>query len=224
MRISENLSDRSERPHLLPEMHEHLKHSDARSFWATIPYFRNQDSETFCSVAAVTMVVNAAKAAWTTSDVVSPLSQSDIVALAQDEEWRRAVSSRSKTVTLMKLKEVLLTIFGKLGLDSIDVRAVIAHDEPAARDNFECALRLLDPSCDQFIVSNFALGMVVGKARVGHWAPIVSYSKKSDEVLLFDPDTEFHQPYWAPRERLFQAMLERDANGVPRGYLLIRRE
>ncbi|MES2963876.1 MAG: phytochelatin synthase family protein, partial [Bdellovibrionota bacterium] len=95
---------------------------------------------------------------------------------------------------------------------------------PSNRDNFESSLRLLDPSCDQFIIANFALGMVVGKARVGHFAPIVSYSKKTDEVLLFDPDTEFHQPYWASREKLFQAMLERDQTGAARGYLLIRRE
>lgn len=224
MRISENLSNKEERPRLLPDTHEHLKHSEALSFWATIPYFRSQVSETFCSVAAATMVVNAAKAAWTRTDVVVPLSQQDVLALAQDDEWEKAVTHRGRAVSMVRLKEVLITIFRKLGLDSIEVKAFRAIDEPECRDNFECALRLLDPSCDQFIIANFALGMVVGRGRIGHFAPIVSYSKKTDEVLLFDPDTEFHQPYWAPRESLFQAMLEKDANGEGRGYLLVRRE
>lgn len=222
MRISENLTDPPERPHLLPQTHDHFRHSEARSFWAMIPYFRNQEETGFSSVAAVAMVVNAARASWTRSDVVVPLSQQDILTLAEDEEWRVGIATG--VVTLAKLKEVLITIFRKLGLDSIEVKTVKVQEAPECRENFECALKLLDPSCDQFLISHFASGLVVGEGRVGHFAPVVSYSRKSDEVLLFDPDTGMHQPYWAPRERLFHAMLEDDPRGHPRGYLLLRRE
>lgn len=66
-------------------------------------------------------------------------------------------------------------------------------------------------------------GRTLGTNTGGHFSPIAAYDAKLDMVLVLDVAQHKNPPFWAPVEKVYEAMAVKDsASGLPRGWILVQ--
>lgn len=113
----------------------------------------------------------------------------------------------------------LASMLEKKGLD---VKKIYAEENGAkALNNFRRDLKKYLADKDHFILVNFD-GKILGTKTGGHVSPLAAYHKKSDSILVLDVALHKNKWYFAPVEKLYEAMHSKDGENF-RGYLIVSR-
>jgi hypothetical protein len=200
----------------------------APDFWALIPHYVSQIHGRACSVAAIGMVVNAARAGRNLSASDELATQAALLEKITLHDWplKSGAGSYPKTIVLTELADIAVKALETYGVAGATAEAIhVSEASAAARKRFRDALVANEKSARDLIFVNYIQGMATGdpEGNVGHLAPVAAYDAAKKRVLLLDPDRQWYEPYWAPEEKVFDAMntLDKDS-GKNRGYVWVK--
>jgi hypothetical protein len=199
---------------LLRKSHEYIQKHTAPDFWAMMPYYTAQQTGAACSVASVSMVINAARTeqALTADDELA--TQNNVLKKTADEEWTKAVGDKGGGRTLDQLGVVTEKAFKAYGFDHATVEVIHVDDLSAAtRYKIHNALVENEKGPKDFIIANFIQGVYTGDADAGHIAPVAAFDTKTKRVLILDPDRDWYEPYWVSEDTFVKGMNTQDKIG-----------
>ncbi|HEY6096347.1 MAG TPA: phytochelatin synthase family protein [Gallionellaceae bacterium] len=167
-------------------------------YWQLIPWFTNQENQTYCGVASAVTVLNAMPIKKPVDPVYAPhayFTQSnfftpEVVKVISPQTVRYQGMTRDDMVqTLTRLGVKATTVAG----DSVD--------EPALRKLVQQALG----DGGRFVLVNF-LRESLGQQGGGHWSVLAAYDAKSDRVLILDVSKYMYAPEWITIHTLRKAI------------------
>ena len=204
----------------------YVRKNPAPDFWALMPYYIHQQDGRSCSVASVTMVMNAARASMRLTASDELVTQKGIIDKVKNDAWSKGVGEGGKGVdldTLGKIVEQALAVYGLKGT------VQVIHADPKAEAKSKKQLHDLlitnELSDQNFIIANFLQSEYTGdpEGAVGHIAPVAAYNAAQKQVLIFDPDRQYYEPYWISEEVFFKGMATTyGSSGKTRGYVWLQ--
>ncbi len=199
----------------------------APDYWSISGFYVPQFNGASCSVASVSMVINAAKAAQAKTADDQVITQQKLLDQVTTENWKARVSAKgykgSHGTTLDQLAAITKAAFQANGFKNVSVELVRGEKTPQAKEKLIAALEKNEASAQNFIIANFNLLTFTDDADVGHIAPIGAYDSEKKRVLIFDPDRDYYEPYWVSVDTLLEGMATLDKTAqANRGYLVIQ--
>jgi hypothetical protein len=185
------------------------------TFFRIADNYVTQKTQSYCGVASIVMVLNAAGVPAPTTPEYKPyhiFTQDNLLDEQSDAILPREVLAR-QGMTLDQL--------GKL-LALHAVTSEVHHAAEGGLDAFRTAAREHLGAKDHFVVVNY-LRRVLGQERGGHISPLAAYDAKTDRFLILDVARYKYPPVWVKASDLFDAMNTPDSdNGnKTRGYVLV---
>jgi hypothetical protein len=211
----------------LQDDRSHVREREAPDFWALLPYYLPQPTDSACSSASVAMLLNALRAGQALGADEPLVTHDGLLERAGDAEWTRAVRPGGEGSSLDQLGRRIERSLGAYGLAGYRVEVVHTPDASAAAlARLREALTANEVSRTDFVLANFLQSELTGdpEGAVGHIAPIAAYDAVRRRVLMLDPDRTWYEPYWVSDEVLLRGMSTRDADGggQARGFVWIR--
>lgn len=191
----------------------------SKSFWKIIPYYRGQRTNSSCSLASATIVMNAIVPSHTLSASSKLFTERRILNISNSRRWERATATNGTGISLKQMHKELDQLLINLKLEN-------TYDLQMKRPSksFRKSLKKMEVG-DYWIIVNFDQGMVMGEKSVGHFSPIGAYDEASDRVLILDTDAEWYEPYWVSVDLLLKSMDTSDSlTGKRRGYLILSKK
>jgi hypothetical protein len=189
-------------------------------FWKIIPYYRAQATNASCSIASVTMIINALIPSYTLNAETKLFTEQSLLKLSNSKRWKKAVSSDGKGMSLKDLATEINNLLPKLGLSNFkaDFREMLSEVDATA---FQEAL-LKQMKGEGWIILNYDQGLVMGSGSYGHFSPVASYWSQKNKVLILDTDATWYEPYWVGINTLTNSMktFDNDLNQA-RGFIWI---
>jgi len=201
----------------------------AHQFWNLIPYYLPQRQPNSCSVASVTMFMNAARAAQISHGGASLNSEDKLVTeeillqKVQHPAWKTFLKQAGKGVTLDELGTLVEASLKAYGIPFKKIEVIHANQaSEASRKKLHEVLVSFAGNKSQYLLGNFTQGVYTGDANVGHISPLAAYDTEKKRVLVLDSDREWYEPYWVSEETLFRGMATFDPqSNLNRGYVII---
>jgi len=210
--------------HRLSLMHDYFRHAPSPDFWALIPYYVPQRDGSSCSLASVTMAMNALRVSLNLSSDDNLILQDDLFKKVNAPEWNAFLTKGSHGIfALDQLGSVTRQSLKTLHLDGYTVDVVHATDSsPAMLSRLRKLLIANEKSASDIVLINFIQGVYTGDADAGHIAPIGAYDPVKKMALVLDPDREWYEPYWVKDETLLKGMATLDkSSDKNRGWIWI---
>jgi len=207
--------------------HGYIQNSPAPAFWALSPYLIHQHTDSSCSLATATMLLNGARAIDGKGEIGKFVSELGLLERMADSDWRREITPPDGNgISLVALGEKLpraLALYD-LGDWSVAVHTVSAADSETA-DGFRAALTAMEADGDRLVAANYHLATTYGDQwDIGHFSPIGAYDAQRDRVLLLDVWKADYEPSWVPLMQLLAGMTQiSPITNNARGYLVLRR-
>ena len=201
-----------------------LRSQPAQDFWSILPFYVPQATEAACSVASITVALNALRGL--PSLAADPIiTQERLLERVSDARWVSATARGGSGVTWAELEHFLGESIRAYGIQaSVEVWRPDDGSEPTLQRLREM-LADNEQSSSDIIIGVFDQGVLTGDVNIGHVSPIGAYDQKSPRVLVMDTDREWYVPYWVSDERLLEAMLKPGPQDSERGGLLrVRRK
>lgn len=207
---------------LLRDDPAHLRSRPAPSFWALVPYHVGQITETCCSLATATMLINAARGSAHLHAGEKLIRQKDLLAAVNDPDWTFACTDpEGQGASLREMAPIMARAYSLFGVGAM-VELVQITDAAAAADDFRQALAAIELSAATQLALNFDGAIVYGAADYGHFSPAAAYDERRDRLLVLDVDCDWFEPYWVPVGVMLNAMATASRkDGTPRGYLKV---
>jgi hypothetical protein len=208
-------------PLLRPD--DYVRSHPAPDFWSLLAFYVPQATDAACSVASITMALNAVRGLPPfAADRI--ITQQQLLERVADERWIAATIQGGSGVTWAELERFLLE-----GLRNYQVPAAVQVWRPsdasaATLQQLRDLLAENEQSSADVIVGVFDQGVLTGDVNIGHVSPIAAYDQHNKRVLVMDVDREWYVPYWVSDELLLEAMLKPGLHDPERGGVLrIRR-
>ncbi|MBA2710325.1 MAG: hypothetical protein H0U57_07030 [Tatlockia sp.] len=206
------------------QSHQYIQTNKASLYWQLSPYYLSQLTDSSCSLASVTMVVNAIRSQQILVRNEPLATQNEVLKRVNDKDWQRGVRQGGNGVSLFQLETFLSKALKVYGVDNFELNRV--QLKGSSKNNefiLHKALVESENTGKTFIIANFNQKYFTGDMSVGHFSPIGAYDIATKRVLIMDPDRELYEPYWVPEKLFFDSMatLDKDA-GHYRGYLILR--
>lgn len=209
--------------------HAYLQKNAAPDFWLINSHYVGQFNDYACSAASVVAVVNALLSANNRDAVESfqNLKQQEIIKKVKSLPWEELVGEKGHNgkhgLTIAELQSVTKEAIGIAGLNNYQV----------ARRQFEKnelnVLRMIleenEKSADDIVMIHFIQDILTG-AKGGpypHISIIGAYDKQRARVLIMDVDRAWYVPYWAPVEKLFEAVNTPTVRFGKGGLVIVRK-
>jgi hypothetical protein len=215
--------------HLSPLSRDHayIRNNPAPAYWALAPHLIHQHTDSSCSLATATMLLNGIRALDGRAEIGRFVSEHNLLERMADEDWRREITPpEGNGISLVALGEKMPRALALHGLDGwrVDVRTVSAADAATA-ETFRAELAAMEAKGDRLIAGNYHLATTYGDQwDIGHFSPIGAYDAGADRVLLLDVWKADYEPCWVPLMRLLQGMTQiSPLTNNARGYLVLRR-
>lgn len=213
-----------------PEYFQSAGHP-APDFWALINYYTGQESGIYCSVAAVTMVLNAITR--TSADLRASdanYRQPQLLDDVRTSHWKERVTGNGwegrKGLTLAELEDVVGDTIKTYGLQGWTVtRRFFTEATPAALAELRAILEANEASSSDFVIAHFLQDKLTCDpgGPYPHISPIGAYDAASGRVLILDVDREYYSPYWVSVERLLIALCARTPAFGHGGLIILRK-
>lgn len=213
-----------------PEYFQSFEHP-APDFWALINYYTGQESGIYCSVAAVTIVLNAITR--TSADIRAGdanYRQSKLPDDVRAARWKERVTGQGwegrKGLTLAELEEVVGDTVKTYGLKGwTATRRSFTDATPGALAELRALLEANEASSNDFIIAHFLQDKLTCDpgGPYPHISPIGAYDAASGRVLVLDVDREYYSPYWVSVERLLIALCARTPAFGHGGLIIMRK-
>ncbi len=207
----------------------YVQSSAAPDFWALMPYYLPQQTQSSCSVASVPMLMNGLRSDLPLAADDPLVTEAALLKRAADAAWKKATKEGGSGVSLDQLGRVVqrsLTAYG-FGAHEVEVVHVDStSDEMLAR--LRSVLVRNEASAQDFVLISYVQSVLTGdpEGNVGHISPIAAYDAERQRVLVLDPDRRWYEPYWVPDRTLLQSMAQPDSQArgkVARGFVYVRR-
>ena len=205
--------------------HEYFRTHPAHHFWQLIPNYSTQRDGAACSVATVTMLVNAARAEaglkLNAND--SLITQEGLLKKVKNSAWKDWLSKGGHGVSLDEVGPITAESLKSVGLNPTQVEVVHTNDlSEKTKKKLHQALIDSEKPHGPFLLANFIQGTYTGDAHIGHFAPIGAYDAEKKRVLILDPDREWYEPYWVSEETFLKGMATLDISTLKhRGYIIV---
>jgi hypothetical protein len=205
----------------------YLRDNPAPNFWALMPHQIHQHTDSSCSLASATMVLNAARGIAGHNRIGALVSEKRLLDLFDHTDWRAGVAPDGGGRKLLELTAHLKEALGHFGLAGwrVECRPVIVADDAAGLAQLRGDLAAMERQAGVLPIANFHLDCFYGDGTdVGHFSPLGAFDAASDRVLVLDVYKADYEPAWAPVEHLLKAMARPCDDGEPRGYLVLRED
>jgi hypothetical protein len=204
-------------PLLRPD--DYLRSHPAPDFWTLLAFYVPQATDAACSVASITMALNAARG-LPPSATDPIITQQRLLERVADARWTEATVQGGPGVTWAELEGYVAE-----GLRAYQVPATLQVWRPsdgsaATLEQLRELLAENEQSSADVIVGVFDQGVLTGDVNIGHVSPIAAYDQRNKRVLVMDVDREWYVPYWVSDELLLEAMLKPGSHDPERGGLL----
>jgi hypothetical protein len=203
--------------------HAYFSRAPAPDFWALAPYYVGQQDDVSCSLASLTMLVNAARRHQALRSDQPLATQPSLRARVASPIWERGLAPDGPGVTLDQLGQLAAQSLQAFGVKPTHLAVThVSEASPAALERLRALLRANEASDHDWLLLDFWAQSYVGTGAYGHIAPVGTYDAEAHRVLVLDPDREWYEPYWLPDEIALQGMATLDADsGQPRGYVYV---
>ena len=206
--------------------HDYFTRAPAVDFWALAPYYVGQQDDVSCSLASLTMLVNAARRGLSLDSEEPLVSQARLLEKVASDVWKRGLAAGGPGVTLEQLAVLARQSLAAYGMKPARVEDThLAETTPAALEQLREVLRANENSGSDWLLFDFLAGTYLGTGDAGdygHIAPVGAYDAERQRVLVLDPDRQWYEPYWLPDDVALAGMATRDPDsGQPRGYLYV---
>jgi hypothetical protein len=207
--------------------HAYIQQNPAPAYWALSPYLIHQHTDSSCSLATATMLLNGARAFDGVGQLGAFIGERGLLDRLEDDHWRKEImppeGNGLSTEELVGKLERCLALYA-LSTWSVTQHLVSAADREAT-DAFRHDLTEMESRADRLIGANYHLATTYGDNwDIGHFSPIGAYDAARDRVLLLDVWKQDYEPCWLPLERLLAGMaIPSNKTGALRGYLVLRR-
>lgn len=200
--------------------HAYFSRAPAPDFWSLTPYYVGQQDDVSCSLATLTMLVNAARRVRPLPSDEPLVTQPKLRARVASPIWEHGLAPGGPGVTLDQLGQLTTQSLRAFGASARVEVTHVPEASPAALEQLRAALRANEASDSDWLLLDFWAESYVGTGAYGHIAPVAAYDSETRRVLVLDPDREWYEPYWLPDEIALQGMATVDADaGKPRGYV-----
>jgi hypothetical protein len=190
----------------IQQSHGYLRDHDAPHYWALSPYYVPQAADSACSVAAVTMLLNALRGLPPYS--VDPLvTQQALLERVANVQWSKETAQDGSGVTWDEFVADVRASLAAYGL-AADIDVFKPRDE--SDETLAQVRRLLaenEQSDRDIVLVYFDQGVLTGDWDGPHISPIASYDAEQRRVLVMDVDRQWYVPYWSSDEKLLAATL-----------------
>lgn len=190
----------------LQQSHDYLQSHRAPDYWALSPYYLPQATGSACSLAAITMLINALRGlpAHATEALVT---QQALLEAVGSQQWAEETAERGSGVSWDEFEHYL-----RRGLEAFKLNASLEILRPrdASAANLAHLKRMLtdnEASDRDIALVYFNQGVLTGDWDGPHISPIAAYDADRGKVLIMDVDRQWYIPYWSSDEVLLDAML-----------------
>lgn len=202
---------------------DYFRRAAAVDFWTLTPYYVPQHNDRACSLASLSMLVNAARTTLPLGQDDPLVTQPLLETKVGSSLWSKALAPGGEGVTLAQLAAL-----ASQSLDAFQLRPQrleVTHVREASPDALaKLRQRLIanEASRDDWMLLNFFVAEYTGVGDYGHIAPVGAYDAEHRRVLVMDPDRAWYEPYWIPDEVALRGMATLDsASGDYRGYVYV---
>jgi hypothetical protein len=213
--------------------HEYFQnsHPSSTQFWSLISFYIPQFTGASCSVASITMVLNAARTRLKQTSEDPVISESALLESVHQEHWKERTTTKDgyqgkHGVPLGLLAGLAQEAFQKHGLPHVTVLTMPINDASVStKQRLIQDLKEFEQNPNFYIIANFDQKAFTDDMEVGHIAPIGAYDSKNEKVLILDPDREYFSPYWVSLDTLLRGMHTMDSDAksqAHRGYITIQ--
>ncbi|BAZ20094.1 phytochelatin synthase [Kalymmatonema gypsitolerans NIES-4073] len=201
-----------------PEGEKLLFESQSRDdFFPLGMQFVTQNTQTYCGVASIVMVLNGLQIPAPETPEYSPYRVFTQENFFNNEATRKVLPPEVVSRMGMTLEQI-----GQL-LASYGVKVKVYH---AADTNLEDFRKLVSQNLKQpanFVIINY-LRKEIGQQKGGHISPIAAYNEKTDRFLIMDVARYKYPPIWVKTADLWKAMATPDSvSGKTRGFVFVSR-
>ena len=201
--------------------HRYIRAHEAPIYWRISPYYLPQPTDSSCSLASATMVINALRIPQM-QYANQKLATTDSVVHSTNKAWANDVKPGGDGVTLDQFGAFLKQALQAYQIKPTQIKVIHATKVQDITTKFHQALVKAEKTGKTFIIVNFDQKFISGTESVGHFAPIGAYDVKTKRVLIMDPDRELFEPYWMPEQRLLQSMATEDSSTQQnRGFVIV---
>ncbi|MEO8179345.1 MAG: phytochelatin synthase family protein [Deltaproteobacteria bacterium] len=206
--------------------HDYFTRAPAVDFWALAPYYVGQQDDVSCSLASLTMLVNAARRGSAPRSEEPLVSQPRLLERVASDVWTHGLAPGGPGVTLEELAVLARQSLEVYGMKPQRVEVThVAEVTPAALERLRDVLRANESSGSDWLLFNFLARTYLGTGEAGdygHIAPVGAYDAERQRVLVLDPDRQWYEPYWLADDVALAGMATRDPDsGQPRGYVYV---
>ena len=185
------------------------------TFFSIADNFVTQKTQSYCGVASIVMVLNAAGVPAPTTPEYQPyhvFTQDNLLDERTDAVLPREVLAR-QGMTLDQLGGILATQ---------PVKAEVHHASDSSVDEFRKLASAYLGEPGHFVLVNY-LRMTLGEQTGGHISPLAAYDAKADRFLILDVARYKYPPVWVKTADMFAAMNTPDAanDNKTRGFVLV---
>jgi hypothetical protein len=195
-----------------------LRGQSAPDYWRLSPYLEGQKTNSSCSLASMTYVLNGFMDPLAAGREDQHLTEQSVLQTTGNPFWRRATANNGGGLGLKDLEPIALQALVAHGFHDAVVERVsfTGINRRFGLSQFEMDLIENERSAEDFIVINFDQAEVMEEPTpYGHYSVVGAYDSRSRRVLVLDTDRDWYEPYWVPLEKLFDSM-------DTQGYLKIR--
>lgn len=211
----------------LRKHHAYLRQAPTSAFWWLAPHLIMQHTDSSCSLATATMLVNAIRGREDLLPIGKTVTEVGLLERLGDEAWRREITPGvGRGLTLHEFAQRMNQVLASYDLASWRVAARSVDDGAQALPALCSELAKMESGEPHFIAVNFHFGVLYGDPLdTGHLSPVGAYDATSDRALILDVYKQEYEPFWVPLEKLGRAMAVKDKqSGAPRGYAVIGKE
>jgi len=196
-----------------------LLQSRAREdFWALSTQYVTQNTQAYCGVASMVMVLNALSVPAPVAPEYTPYR-----VFTQANFFNNAQTRKILAPEVVARQGITLEQLGKL-LASYAVEAKVYHSTDTNLEQFRQLVAQNLNQENNFVLVNY-LRRKIGQERGGHISPIAAYNQQTDRFLILDVSRYKYPPVWVKAIDLWQAMDTKDmVSGKTRGFVLVSRK
>ncbi|WP_410500459.1 phytochelatin synthase family protein [Chroococcidiopsis sp. SAG 2025] len=196
-----------------------LLQSKAREdFWALSTQYVTQNTQAYCGVASIVMVLNALSIPAPIAPEYTPYR-----VFTQANFFNNAQTRKILTPEVVAHQGMTLAQLGQL-LASYAVEAKVYHSTDTNLEQFRQLVAQNLRQENNFVLVNY-LRRKIGQERGGHISPIAAYNQQTDRFLILDVSRYKYPPVWVKATDLWQAMDTTDrVSGKTRGFVLVSKK
>ncbi len=209
----------------LSTQNAYFKSAETTDYWKLAPYYLPQHNGKACSVASVTMVLNALRADQNLTASDELFTNEKLLKL--EPASAKASGKLGKGMALDDLQKNTQKVLNQTypGKYTVEIHRfnVMSADKELSRLKDLLIQNEKDPK--NMMIANFLQGTLTGdpEGNIGHISPVAAYDAKSDRALIFDTDRQYYEPYWVASAKFLEAMNTIDSGSKKvRGLIWIR--